>query len=292
MNATVEFVLTGMLVPAAVSFAVYWVSCRLLSAETSARYAAALGFAAGFCAGYALLVAITGPPGERRFDWALLLPKRHWHWIFYLTPAAALVGSIASSSGLLRPERWLLAAMLAIATAPLVVPTWADLQPRRLYCAPLLAAYVLVLAALLEPLAARRPSRTLLFYLMLSAACVAMLIAAAVSLTFSGLAAAAAAALGGVLVADCCAAGGSGGAHGLSLAYAVCVGGWAFVGAIEPRPPLWALMLAPLAPLALWSCVAGPLSRLRGWWGIAVGVALVLVVLGIAGAMVMTSGGG
>src|SRR5262245_25134483 len=130
MNATVEFILTGILVPAAVSFAVFWMSCRLLSAETSARYAAALGFAAGFCVGYALLVALTGPPGERRFDWALLLPKRHWHWIFYLTPAAALVGPVASSSGLLRLERCLLAVLVAIATALLVVPTWADLEPR------------------------------------------------------------------------------------------------------------------------------------------------------------------
>ena len=51
------------------------------------------------------------------------------------------------------------------------------------------------------------------------------------------------------------------------------------------RLPLLALLLVPTAPLALWCCLSGPLSRPRGASAIAIQSALVLVVLIVAGAL-------
>jgi hypothetical protein len=76
-------------------------------------------------------------------------------------------------------------------------------------------------------------------------------------------------------------------ARGLALAYAVTVGGWAFVGCIDPQEPIVGLLFAPLAPLALWCCVAGPLARLRGAASVAVSTAIVLAVLALAAGVAM-----
>ena len=48
------------------------------------------------------------------------------------------------------------------------------------------------------------------------------------------------------------------------FASVVIVGGAAFVGHIDPQPPLLPLLIVPCAPLALWACVYGPLGRLDG----------------------------
>jgi hypothetical protein len=46
--------------------------------------------------------------------------------------------------------------------------------------------------------------------------------------------------------------------------YAVLAGGSAFVGTIEPSPPLPIILVAPAAPLVLWLFAVGPLARLKG----------------------------
>ena len=66
----------------------------------------------------------------------------------------------------------------------------------------------------------------------------------------------------------------------------------AFVGAIEPRPKIYAMFLAPAAPLALWLFAAGPRARLEGWKAIAAQTAAVVAVLGAALAFVVFGGGG
>ncbi|MEX0713560.1 MAG: hypothetical protein WD278_14480, partial [Pirellulales bacterium] len=65
------------------------------------------------------------------------------------------------------------------------------------------------------------------------------------------------------------------------------VGGWAVIGGFEPLKPAVGLLLAAAAPLGLWCCVWGPLSRLRGRGASAAATAVVLAVLAVAAVLVM-----
>jgi hypothetical protein len=164
--------------------------------------------------------------------------------------AAAAVGPIAASSGLLRLERWLLEALVCCLVAALLVPQWPNLYPPRTLSVPLLAAYLLALVRLLEPLSLRASGVQLLTGFGVSAVGVSVLIAAFVSLTYATLAVSAAAALAG-----CCMAamlGREPPVRGLSLPFAVLVGGWAYTACIDPQQPLLGLLLAAAAPGALW----------------------------------------
>jgi hypothetical protein len=274
MNAAI----LGAVVPAATAVGVYVLVARLLTAETAQRYAAALAFGIAFAVGYGLLSA--------RAD---LIPKRHWHWIPYLALGAAVLGPIGAARGLGAAERWLLSLLAALGAAALLVPHWASLKPPRTTWVPVLTAYLGLLAALLEPLAGRVPARTLLAAMALAAACVAALIAGFVSLTYARPALSAVAALAGCWVA-CWFGLRFLPARGLGLAYAVVVGGWAFVGCIDPPRPLAGLLVAPAAPLALWACVRGPIARASGLPATAARIAAVLRVLGTAAGLVLASG--
>lgn len=260
--------------PAVTSAAVFLVVRRLLPAEAAARYAAAVSSAAGYCVGYALL---------RRGE--VLTPERHWHWTFYLVPAAAIVGPVAAA---VRPvERCLAAALAAVVGGWLLVPGWASLDPPRSVWVPVLAGYLWLLAVLADPLPARLPATGVLGLSALAAGCVAALIAASVSLTYAQSAGAAAAAMGGCWAASWFASRGAG-LRGFGPVYAAAVGGWAFVGCVEPQQgALYGLLLAAAAPLALWCCAWGPLARLKGFAAVGVRAGLVLGLLAAAGVVVM-----
>ncbi|MEX0713540.1 MAG: hypothetical protein WD278_14380, partial [Pirellulales bacterium] len=223
MNVAIEIVGKGILLPAATSAATLFLLRRLLAPETSQRYAAAVAFAAAFCAGYTLLP-----------DWAALAPKRHWHWTIYLAPAAALIGPVGLAGGIRLAERSLLWLLAAFVSAWLLVPNWADLHPPRPVCIGLLTAYLFLLAAALEPLARRVGPATLLAPLTYTSACVALLIAVPISVTYAQAAVIAAGATAGCWIAACL---WTAPARGLGLVYSVVVGGWAFIGCIEPRKP-------------------------------------------------------
>jgi hypothetical protein len=269
--------------PAACAFGVLWLSQRFFKGAAQ-RASAAVAFAAAFWLGYALLAWV-----QNRSDFA---PSRHWQWIPYLTLLAAAVSGINASIRSYVVLRWALIAVAAIAAAWLVTPTWADLEPRRAITLPLLAAYFFVLAILLELLARRFSAVAIASQLALSAFCSAALIAALVSLTYGEPAIIAATALAG------CAAGAwlypqPALIRALALGYAITVGGWAFTGAINPRPPLFVLLITPLAPLALWTISIGPLARKRGATAIVLQTTAVLAVLALAGglAWIATSSG-
>jgi hypothetical protein len=70
--------------------------------------------------------------------------------------------------------------------------------------------------------------------------------------------------------------------RGLIPVFVLLVGGMAFAGAIEPSPKIYAMFLAPAAPLMLWLFAAGPLARLQGWKAIAAQTAAVIAVLAVA----------
>ena len=263
MNGAIEIAGKAIVAPLAVSLVVSWLSPRLLHTEAAARYASAVGLAMGFCAGFILLGS-----------WADLTPSRHWHWTFYLALGAAALGAIAVSKGLALPERWLLLLIGAFVAAWLLVPNWPSLHPPRSTWIPLLATYLFLLAALIEPLMSRLPAVRMLALLSASALCVAVLIAAFVSLTYAQFAVGSAAALAGCAFAARLS--NTSTVRGVGLAYALVVGGWAFVGCIEPREPLLGILIAPVAPLAaLVVCArtAGSTARMgcdrrsiRGGW--------------------------
>jgi hypothetical protein len=263
-----------VLAPLAGAVGVLWLSRRFLQGAGQ-QSAGALSFGIAFWLGYALLAWL-----QLRSDFA---PARHWQWIPYLTILAAAVGAVISSVRMPTVARWILIASAAIVSAWFLVPTWPDLEPRREITLPLFAVYLFLLSVLLDSLNGRLQSSAVTAQLALSAFCSAAMIAALVSLTYGEPAVISAAALAGCAV----------GAwlypelamtRALALVYAVNVGGWAFTGAVNPRPPLFALLIAPLAPIALWVCAVGPLGRKRGLVAIVLRTTVVLAVLAIAGA--------
>ena len=215
-----------MIVPAAVAMAVCSFRGDACPRSIAVRHASALGFAAGFLAGYALLP-----------DWAEMIPSRHWHWLVYLGAAAALTGPIALAGGVSPPNRWLLQGLLATVAAWLIVPTWAS--------APAVACRACAGAGrVLRPsgdrgrwAAGSRFGTDALHSMCVAAAGSAATIAAFVSLTYATLAGLAAAALAGTCLASWRRSDPLE-IRGLIPAYAIVVGGAAFVAEISPSAAL------------------------------------------------------
>ena len=155
---------------------------------------------------------------------------------------------------------------------------------------PLLAAYLFLLSVLLAALPDRLLESTAVGLLTVSAGATALLIAAGVSIKYGQVAALAAAALAGCFGASFYTANRAVAIRGLIPVFVVLVGGLAFVGVIEPTPPLPIILVAPAAPLMLWLFAAGPLAHLKGLPAIAAQSAAVLLPLGIAIAWVALTG--
>jgi hypothetical protein len=235
-----EWVGYGMVAPAAVSIAAVYLCRKGLPRTVGARYALAVALATGFTVGFALLVP--------REEW---IPSRHWHWLPYLTLAAAVLGPIGLARGVWVVEQWLLALLLAITSAWFLVPGWESLEATRPWYVGGLAVYLLVLNTFLASLANRVAPKLLLAVLASAALMLAVMILPAVSLRYgflSGAGAAAMVACLGASYSTCSATT----VRGLVPVYTVLVGGWAFVAFIEPQPPLPGLLLLSAAPMALW----------------------------------------
>lgn len=275
-GSTLQLAVSGLLVPAAVSFGTAVLLRWMLPRDVSSRYALAAGFAAAFCAGYALLP-----------DTAGLVPDRHWHWLFYVAAAAAFAGPLSVADTLRAPERWLIQLGLAFAAAWLLVPTWPSLEPARAIWVPVLAGGMFLTAALLSPLPERVTGCGIPALLCLAAFAVAGTTAAVVSVTYGRLAGVAAGALLGTTGA-CALRGAPDELRGLLPAYATVVGGVAFVACVEPREPVIAILLMPTTPLALWLCIAGPLKSAAGSRGILLRVAAATIPLAMAVAWAIT----
>ena len=270
MDPLVEAAALGLAAPAAIAAALFLVLRRLLPDDAGARYAAAIAFAAAYIAAFALL------PLD-----AELVPSRHWHWIPYLAGAAAILGPVAAARGVTILERALLYLLASLVAAWFLVPDWASLQPPRTVWVPGLAVGVTLIALLVQPLFSRVPAARLLALLALSALVVAALIAGLLSLKYGQAAAIAAAAFAGCAIAAWLSPR-SAISGAVALAFAWVVGGWAFIGCIEPQQPLYPLLLAPAAPLALWCCAIGPAARLRGYGAAALQAGAVALVLAVS----------
>jgi hypothetical protein len=165
------------------------------------------------------------------------------------------------AGGLVSAERWLLVMLAALGGAAFLVPTWPDLWPSR----PLSMAGFVVAATLVargtDGVTRRNSPRLVTLTMAAVSLLTAMLIAASFSLSLGEAALTTAAAISGtaaaILIRPDEAA-----VRGLSLPFALTVGGWCYVTAIEPAPPLVSLLFLPAAPLVLWLTAIGPLSRL------------------------------
>jgi hypothetical protein len=257
MRANLELIGATLVAPAVVALFVAWISRRLLPEHAATRYRLALGLASGFAAGYVLLP-----------EWAPLVPTRHWQWLPYLAMAAAVVGPVGCASGVAAWERLLLACALAFAAAWFLVPTWETLQPPRAALMPAVAAYLLALAGLLSMLPDRLLGATFISVLAASAMATAVCVAIATSFKYGQVTVLAASALAGCWLAaalwnhrESTAAS----SRSIAAAYAVLVGGMAFVGGVELEPPDPWLLLAPAAPLLLWVFAPAALERFQGW---------------------------
>jgi hypothetical protein len=242
---------------------------RLLPAGIARRFALSIGFGTGVFVGFAL----THP-------WAELRPVRHWQWLPWLALFAAAVGPIGTDRRMRHPLRWLSLGVLAAAAAWMLVPTWAQrLPPRDVRMVQFYGAVaVTALGFLLAPLPGRVPARALHALLFVVATCVAMAVAALASLsngTLAGLVAAAAAGVGviGFWRPDDAAL------RGLLPAYCVTLAGAAFIGGIEPNPPLYGVFAIPAALLLARIWAIPPLARWRGAARVVLQIGVILVPL-------------
>jgi hypothetical protein len=271
MSVWIEFALYSVAPPAATALAAASLVRLIAPAGLAKRIALPLGLAAGFFVGYLIL------PDDR----AAIVPVRHWHWLPWVG-AAAVLGAI-SREGVTRArfgavERWLVFAALALFAAWNLVPLWPHLTPPRLYSVQLVAAYLFLLMAGLWHLPDRLLGRLSLVILLTSAIASALLITIAVSMRMGNVGAIAAAATAGCVMAALVGDHAPLSTRSLLPAFALLVGGMAYVGAIEATPrPL--VLLPSIVPLVLWLFAAGPLGRLSPRWSAAMQVTLVLMIL-------------
>lgn len=263
--------LVGLVAPAAIAWAAVWLLRRTLPAKTDDRGLLASAAAAAVFIGYVLLP-----------DWAALKPERHWQWLPYVGVAAAAVSALAPTSRGLWALRWALLAAAALIAAWKLVPDWASLYPPRPISIVLVAAGMVALAAALEALPDRLCRPTLVALLAATAGGVMVALAVSVSLKFGQLAGLTASAIVGCAIACLRREAGPAVVRGLAPVAALLLVGVAYAGCIEPDPPVIPLLFIPAAPLALWLCAAGPLSRLQGRPSIAAQVAVVAVPLLVA----------
>lgn len=247
------------------------IATRWLPTEVFERYSAGLAVACGF---FTTLFLVNG------LDWQ---PRETWHWLPYLGVLVLLAGSVALAQGVVFWERALLLGMLSLLVAVVLVPTWSTIQPVRLRYVLVLAGLVWLLQTLWLPLPRKLQSRAFPIWCALAAMVGSMILALSESLTFAQMGCALASALGGCAIWGWF-------AHetawfrSVYSVVAVLFAGLMFTGWVSSFSgiPWIAYMLPACAPLLLWLCVAGPLSRVQGMGRLGLEGGLVLVPLGLA----------
>ena len=225
----------------------------------------AVALATGFLCGYALLTP--------RDEW---IPSRHWHWLPVLAIASAILGPVGFARGVSKVERLLLVAILAFASACLVVPNWEPLQPIRHRYVVFLTTYLFILAAATPPLVDRLPGKLILWILPVTSLVLGFTILACLSLRFGQLTGL----LAGATLGSCL----SGiwyerrAVHGLLSPFSILAGSLAFIAYIEPEQPLTGMLIFPASPLVLWFTTFLPVSQDRWLPCLLHGLAVALVL--------------
>jgi hypothetical protein len=242
----------GAVIPAIAAIVTFFLVGWLWPSEAAARYRAGAAFSTGVFVGFVML------PSTKT-----LVPEQFWEWIPYLGLLAAFTAALTRAQGISRGERCATGLLVALVSALLVVPTWPELVPVRPVQVAAMAVGTFALTALLRPLTSRFPGVVVPWWLMVAAAATSVLILLEQSETFGWPAALPAGALAGCIAAALISKA-SVDWVGLVLPYAVVAGGYAYLGAVYPVTPLWALLIVPVAPLALWICTVGTWAPARG----------------------------
>lgn len=272
MPLTIADAALGFVLPAMIAAVAMLLLRRFLSEELAARYPAPVAVVVGFLAGYGLLGLGA---------WRVSI---HWDWLPYAAVAAAVVGPVALAGGVRLLERWLLYAIIASVTAWFLVPEWDDLEPSRAVHLLALTIYVVLLAALLQPLTTRLPGPLVGTVLSLCMVIVAAMMVPAGSLRFAQIAGAAAGSFVGCTIASVFQPR-RGDFAGIALPFAVLAAGLMLIGRVNSYStvPLVSYLLPPLAPLGLW-CSAGIWTSHKPGRARAI-VAVILVIVPLAVAM-------
>ncbi len=278
-----EIVGMSGVIPALAAGVTLWLSRWILPSDLHARHGLTWGAGVGLLVGYGLLPA-----------WAPWQPTTYWHWLPYLGLAAAWFGSLIGARGVHVAERWLVVILLGGLSAWFLVPTWAQLQPTRIWHVTILAAYLVALVTCLTPISRQLTADRWLAYLGTSAFFLAVTTAIAVSLRFGQVTTILAASLFGLAAIVRLDPSLKQKIFPQTLLpwYAVLVGGMAYVAYVNPSPRLPGFILMPLAPMALYLCHKGPLASKipgTGWARFMAESGLVLIPLIVAAAWVLVT---
>jgi hypothetical protein len=264
-----KLLLESVVLPAIASILVAFAVLGGIRGEAGRRYAGALALAIGFASAYAIL-----EPAAWR-------PTMYWHWLPWVAFGGAIVGPVMLATGLRLSERCALVVVLAVISAWFLVPTRANLEPSRGTYIAIYTASATVVWALLDLLAPRVSGAALCAALSLTLLSGGALVASLVSLRFGLLGVAASAALSGGFITSFRQQD-SAIVRGLLPAQTVLLGGVMLAAQVNVGLPLPSLVLISIAPLAMWTCEAGPLSKLRGRWAYFVRIGAVSLPLAAA----------
>jgi hypothetical protein len=246
---TEGFLLKGVAAPGIAALVATFVAGR----ADAGRASAAIGFAIAQLLGLWLT-------HEPETPW---IPGRNLNWAPWACLGAGILGPTFAAAGLRRADRWSLALFVALAAAAVFVPGWPDLVPARPTSIALVTLGLMVLTVATGGLSHRVPSRLLALTLAVTALLVSALIAASLSLRLGEASLVTTAALSGALLGESLRPD-SASLKALALPFAVGIGGWCYMAAIEqppPAAPLYGLLAVAFAPLILWTIAIGPLSR-------------------------------
>jgi hypothetical protein len=266
---SVVFVSKTVIAPAVAAFVVALLVRRV---SRDSRGVGAAAYAAGQTLGTAWMLYGTE-------NW---VPSRNLQWVPWLGVVAAGLGPILAAGGLASIERWILTLLAAAAAAAVLVPHWPDLWPPRPISIALFVLAASCVCRFSDPLVRRVWPRLIVTSMAAVSLVGALLISATFSLSVGEAALATAGALTGTAVAllfrpD------EQAVRGLCLPYAIAVGGWCYVTAIEPSPPLVSLLCLPATLLVLWFAAVGPISHWPARQRLIVSVLLLVLTLATIG---------
>lgn len=177
--------------------------------------------------------------------------------------------------------------LAAAVAAWVLVPHWKSLQPSRTVWLPCLTVYLSLLGITASRAMNSRSTTTLaLGNMTIATAVTVILIAMFVSVTYANFAAPAASALAGCWLVVWRKHDLREYALGAALSYATLIGGWAFIGCIEPRSPAWWLLAIPwsgvgAAAFGLHSSATVPATPRSVWTRYAIAFGLQFIIIGV-----------
>lgn len=271
MPLTIADAAWGFIVPAIIAGVLMLLLRRFLPGDVAARYPAPVAVTIAFLTGYGVLAL------------GLWQPSLHWHWLPYLVVAATVIGAAALADRVRLVERWLLYAVVSAAAAWFLIPDWHDLEPSWSVHAIVLSVYLVLLSALLQPLAARLPGSLIGTTLSICLVVVAVVMGISGSVRFAQIAGAAAGGFVGCTIAAMF-RNRRGDFSGTALPFAVLAAGLMLSGRANSYSdvPLISYVLPPLAPLGLWLSAGAWESRRPGRVGSVMAAILVILPLATA----------